>query len=137
MFCLSTGLCNLLDDINHSKLQHNQYETAPYFLQLSQNLTSDCLAQNLHSASIEIAPFRAYVIKFKISFFDERTILYFKASLNVLGLMHQFPGIVEQRYNLWMKQQKKRQIHFHAFFKVAIHSMNKKVKIHLVPLNLC
>jgi hypothetical protein len=29
--------------LNLNPLQLNEYETAPYFLQLSQNMTSDCL----------------------------------------------------------------------------------------------
>ena len=31
-------------ELHNVLLQLNQYETAPYFLQLSQNLTSDCLS---------------------------------------------------------------------------------------------
>ena len=49
---------------------------------------------------------------------------------------HQFPSIVQQRYNLCMKQQKKSRINFHAFFNVAIHSMNKKVKIHWIDMHV-
>ena len=30
------------------KVQINEYETVPYFLQLSQNLTSDCLLISVH-----------------------------------------------------------------------------------------
>ena len=46
LFCkalFKVSLAFKFPTININLIQLNQYETAPYFLQLSQNLTSDCL----------------------------------------------------------------------------------------------